>query len=78
MFRWPDLELLDDPIPERLYCQKFRRQNRSPSTTGLEEGEGLEEVAEDTDLDEKPTEGVYPCMCTCTMYIHVVRYNDSM
>ena len=68
MFRWSDLELLDDPIPERLYCQKFRRQNRSPSTTGLEEGEGLEEVAEDTDLDE---EGVYPCMCTSHVHVHV-------
>jgi hypothetical protein len=50
IFRWSDLEILDDPIPERLYCQHFRQKNHTPNLTELEGGgEG-----EESDLDDKP------------------------
>ena len=52
LFRWSDLELLDDPIPERLYCQHFRHKNHAPRLMELEGGgEGGEG---ETELDDKP------------------------
>ena len=58
LFRWSDLEILDDPIPEKLYCQHFRSRNHQPGLADLEEaGNG-----EDHDLDTKP-EGMY-IQCT--------------
>ena len=48
IFRWSDLEILDDPIPERLYCQHFKTKNHTPSLTDLEGG-----GEEETELDDK-------------------------
>lgn len=38
-FSWRDLEILDDPIPAKLYCKAFRKDERKGSLKGLEEGE---------------------------------------
>lgn len=54
LFRWSDLEILDDPIPPRLYCQHFRTKNHAPSLTELEGGE-------DPEQDDK-SEGTTRCV----------------
>lgn len=43
LFRWSDLEILDDPISARLYCKHFQTKNHTPSLTELEGGEDLEQ-----------------------------------
>ena len=49
IFRWDDLEILDDPIPDKLYCQHFRAKNRK-----REEGLVEDEVKIEPDIDSKP------------------------
>ena len=38
LFRWSDLELLDDPIPETLYCQNVRNWKQKSSISEMEGG----------------------------------------
>ena len=47
IFRWGDLEILDDPIPSKLYCQYFRNKNHDTSLAELEE-------RDEPDIDSKP------------------------
>ena len=59
LFRWSDLAILDDPIPEKLYCQHFRNKNNKnlgqpDQSTKLSE---LESGVEEENLDAKPEGG---------------------
>ena len=46
LFRWSDLEILDDPMPETMYCRGVRRWKNSSSTSEIEGGGGEEQVEE--------------------------------
>ena len=50
LFRWSDLELLDDPIPEKMYCKSVRQWKQGSGGDDLE-GAGGE--------DDKPESGKY-------------------
>ena len=49
IFRWDDLEILDDSIPDKMYCQYFRTKNRKQEeglveTKSRKQEEGLVET----------------------------------
>ena len=69
LFRWSDLEILDDPIPPRLYCQHFRTKNHDPGLTELEGGEDRE--LDDKSEGTKHVQRVQYSMLSCSACTHV-------
>ena len=47
LFRWSDLELLDDPISEKFYCVKVRQWKQGSNLSDVEGGGGGEGGGDD-------------------------------
>ena len=62
LFRWSDLELLDDPISEKFYCVKVRQWKQSSDLSDVEGGggEGGGEGGGDDEEGNKVESGKFP------------------
>ena len=82
LFRWSDLEILDDPMPETMYCRGVRRWKNSSSTSEIEGGGGgggEEQVEERKIEDSKSTVNCYIHMYSLQSFIDIcstVHYNN--